>query len=162
LKDAQDKLLQKDAQLRELNSLKDALARQLQEANTNLTALTKANNSLQKQVEKAGLSRKSLILRQKKLELDSALKEKAALQEELMARNQEYQDLQTELNLARQQQKKIIGELNKAATLNTSLQQSFLVGLAQTMAQEEEDKEKAREFKNKVELILTPQREGKQ
>ncbi len=138
------------------------MARQLQEANTNLTALTKANNSLQKQVEKAGLSRKSLILRQKKLELDSALKEKAALQEELMARNQEYQDLQTELNLARQQQKKIIGELNKAATLNTSLQQSFLVGLAQTMAQEEEDKEKAREFKNKVELILTPQREGKQ
>ena len=119
------------------------------------------------------------ILTQKELELDNSLKENAAFKEELTIRNQEkeslqfrlqttetdllnlqtrYQDLQTELTLARQQQKRMIDELNKAATLNASLQQS-LTGLSQSMAQEEADRERARDLKNKVDVILMPQGE---
>lgn len=255
------------------------MAGQLQEANTKLTALTRANNFLEKQIEETGLSRKSLedelskvkeqllsqgqtsaslrenidalkqaleqkekerlvladelnkltsqrvslesellntkttllskdqelkqkiqdleninllynnlkiqlpqisnLLIQKDLELDNALRENAAFKEELMTRNQEkealqfqlqvtekdisnlrlkYQDLETELTLARQQQKRMMGELNKAATLNASLQQS-LVGLSQSMTQEEENKEKAQNLKSKIEVILTPKQE---
>ena len=119
----------------------------------------------------------SNLLAQKSLELDTNQKEGAALKEELAARTQEkeslqsqlqvmdknisvlqsrYQDLQTELNLARQQHKKMVDALNKAANLNSTLQQS-LVGISQSVTQEEENKDKASDLKNKVEVILTPQ-----
>ena len=66
-----------------------------------------------------------------------------------------YQDLETELSLARQQQRRMIDKLSQATTLNTSLQNS-LVDLSQTVAQEEVDREKAKNLKNKVEEFLAP------
>lgn len=137
---------------------KTALAYKEQELKQKIQDLENMNklyNDLETQLPKI-----SNILAQKEVELDSSSKDKAALKVELMTKNQEYQDLQTELNLARQQQKKMIDELNKAATINTSLQQS-LVGLSQSMTQEEENKEKAQDLKKKVEVILTPQEEGR-
>jgi len=53
-----------------------------------------------------------------------------------------------------------VDQLNKAAQLNASLQQS-LVGLSQSVTQEEESREKASDLKSKVEVILTP-RENKE
>ena len=47
-------------------------------------------------------------------------------------------------------------ELNKAASINASLQQS-LMGLSQSITQEELEKERARDLKNKVDVILMPQ-----
>lgn len=118
----------------------------------------------------------SNLLAQKELELDNTQRELADLKEELARRNQEketlqsqlqvvnknlsglhakYEDIQTELSLARQQQKRMVEQLSKAAQLNASLQQS-LSGLSQSMSQEEESKAKAQELKNKVEENLSP------
>lgn len=191
IKDLQDKLLRKDNQITELNSSKDNLARQLQEANAKLTILTSANDSLGKQVEELNISKKSLegelkqkippdlenintlynnlktqlsqlsdLLMHKELELDNNRKEITTLEEGLSSLQSKYQDLETELTLTQQQQKRMVDALNKAATINTSLQQS-LVGLSQSITQEEESKEKARDLKSKVEVILTPEEEGR-
>ncbi len=51
VKDLQDKLLEKDAQIKELSSLKDSLAKQSEEANAKLAALSRANDFLEKQIE---------------------------------------------------------------------------------------------------------------
>jgi len=167
LKDLQDKLLHKDSQISELNSSKGNLTRQLQEVNTKLAALTNANDSLQKippgsenvntlyNNTKIELSQLSELLMHKELELTNNRKEITTLEEELSSLQSKYQDLETEVNLSQQQQKRMIEALNKAATINTSLQQS-LIGLSQSIAQEEESKEKARDLKSKIEVILTP------
>jgi chromosome segregation ATPase len=118
----------------------------------------------------------SNLLAQKELELDNSQREATDLKEELSRKDQEkqalqsqlqvisknlsslhskYEDLQTELNLLRQQQKKMVGELSKATVLNASLQKS-LSGLSQSMAQEEDSKSKAQELKNKIEENLKP------
>ncbi len=55
-------------------------------------------------------------------------------------------------------QKEIVSlkeELNKSATLNVSLQQS-LTGLSQSVTQEGESREKAKDLKKNVEVTLTP------
>ncbi len=109
VKDLQDKLLEKDAQIKELSSLKDSLAKQSEEANAKLAALSRANDFLEKQIE--------------------------VFQNEIISLKE---------------------ELNKAAALNVSLQQS-LTGLSQPVTQEEESREKARDLKKNVEVILTPQ-----
>jgi chromosome segregation ATPase len=159
----------------ELLNLKTALASREQELKQKAQDLENVNviyNNL-----KIQLPQISNLLTQKELALDSSLVELSAYKEELATRTREkeavvsqlqimeknitslqakYQDAQTELTLARKQYRRMVDEVNKAATFNASLQQS-LSGLSQSVTQEEDNREKANDLKNKVEVILMPQ-----
>lgn len=159
----------------ELLNVKAALASREQELKQKVQDLENVNvvyNNL-----KIQLPQISNLLTQKELALDSSQQELSAFKAELANRTQEkeaavsalqvmeknisnlqakYQDAQTELTLARKQYRKMVDEVNKAAKFNASLQQS-LTGLSQSVTQEEEDRETARDLKNKVEVILIPQ-----
>lgn len=147
------------------------LKRDLDLARSELAALTIANKFLEKQSEDTAVSGKSLEdelskakaqLLEKDRERTSfradakLMNTKIALESENQELKKKIRDLETGLNLAREQQKKLKKDLNKAVTLNMSLQQN-LVGLSQSVTSEEEEKEKAKELQNKVDVILMPQ-----
>lgn len=138
----------------ELNRIKDEVF-----ARKGMKVYFKENiNSLKQALDEK--EKESLAL---KKELTKSAQEKEALQSRLQAMDKsisnlqaKYQDAQTELTLTRKQYRKMVDEVNKAAIFNAFLQQS-LAGLSQSVTQEEENREKARELKNKVEVILMPQ-----
>lgn len=138
---------QKETRAAELNSSQNDLAKKLQQANAKLAALSQANNFLEKQIAGLGLSRKSLKDELNKIKGESLAQGKSLESELLNVRatltskeqelKQKIQDLQMELALAREQHKKMAEELNKAATLNASLQQRL-----DSVSQSEVKKEK--------------------
>lgn len=152
----EDKMNTLEAEIVRLNLTKNSLEESLrQKERLSKDVSLRYDNQNQKVTELAN------ILTQKELEVFNKAKSIASLKNEIYELQAKSHSLETELNAARERQKKIIANLNELAKLSNALQSSLGETYEAPAGNGLTDKEKAEDLKRRVEIILESDEPGK-